>query len=145
MRRAPGLALAGAVAAVAACASAPEVPQATADQAATCHAMFDGDADIQQQLANAGSDGNALCACFVSEHAALDPDGAANMLAVAAKVIEVRDAKGFATVEEAVELMEDDRDGAAYGFPSDRLKAGGEPIEEAILRAQRDPAGCMAP
>ena len=145
MRRAPGLALAGAVAAVAACASAPEVPQAAADPAATCHAMFDGDADIQQQLANAGSDGNALCACFVSEHAALDPDGAANMLAVAAKVIEVRDAKGFATVEEAVELMEDDRDGAAYGFPSDRLKAGGEPIEEAILRAQRDPAGCMAP
>lgn len=138
-------ALAGAMAILSACASAPETPQAAADPAAVCHALFDTDADIQQSLVRSGADGDVLCACFASELAALDAAGQADVLALSAKLIEVRDALGFATVEEVVELMEDDRDGAEYGFATDRLKAGGEPIEEAILRAERNPAGCAAP
>ena len=136
------LVLAGAAAMLlSACASAPEAPQAAADPVAVCHAMFDSDAEIQQELARSGADGDTLCACFASEYDALAPEARANMIDLSATVIEVREANGFSTVEEAVELMEDDRDGAAYGFPWDRLKAGGEPIEEAILRARREPAG----
>ena len=138
-------ALAGVAAILSACASAPAArQQAEADPAALCHALFDTDADVQQRLTRFGSDMDDLCACFVSEHDALDPEGRANMLALSAKVIEVRDARGFTTAEEAVELMEDDQDGAEFGFPWERLKAGGEPVEEAMKRAQRDPAGCAA-
>ena len=142
-------ALAGAAAIVSACVSVPETPQAEAeaeapDPRAVCHALFDADAGLQAELMRAGSDGYALCACYAAEHAALDPDGQANMLALSIRLIELRAAKGFTTVEEAVELMEDDQDGSQYGFPWERLKAGGEPIEEAILRARRDPNGCTA-
>ena len=139
-------ALAGAVVLMSACASAPEMPQAAAlESAAMCHALFDTDAEVQQRLTRFGSDMDDLCACFVSEHDALDAEGQATMMALSAKVIEVRDANGFTTTEEAVELMEDDQTGAVYGFEWDRLKAGGEPVEEAMIRAQRDPAGCVAP
>jgi len=145
-------ALAGAAAILAACANSLETPSVTAgaetpaaDPRALCHALFDRDEGMQAELARAGSDSDALCTCFAAEHAALDPEGQATMTALSAQLIEMRAANGYASVEEAVELMEDDQDGAVYGFPWDRLKAGGEPIEEAILRARRDPANCTAP
>ncbi|MEZ5997647.1 MAG: hypothetical protein R3B98_03015 [Hyphomonas sp.] len=132
---------------LAACASTPDdEPQAAApDPVAACHGLFDGDAEMAEELARSGADGDALCACFASEYAGLEADGRADMLALAVTLNDVRTANGFASVEEAVELMEEDRDGAKFGFQEDRFKATGEVIEAAILRAMRDPAGCAAP
>ncbi|MEZ5953179.1 MAG: hypothetical protein R3C13_02635 [Hyphomonas sp.] len=141
MMRAAGL-LAGLL--LAACAGTPPavVPK---DPVAACHALFDGDAEMAAELARAGADGDDLCTCFAREYAGLDAAGQADMLALTETLVKVRDANGFTTAEEAVELMEEDRDGAAYGFEEKRFKATGEVIEEAILRARRDPAGCTAP
>ena len=141
-------ALAGAAALMTGCVDVPDTATTVAEPAdprAVCHALFDTDVELQAMLMKAGSDGYALCACYTDEHAALDADGQATMIALSEKLIAMRAANGYASVEEAVELMEDDRDGAVYGFPWDRLKAGGEPIEEAIGRARRDPAGCKPP
>ena len=98
-----------------------------------------------QELAGSGAGTGELCTCFASEYAAQDADGQSDMLALVETLVDVRAAKGFNSVEETVELMEEDRDGAEFGFPEDRFKATGEVIEEAILRAMRDPAGCAAP
>lgn len=139
------IAVAGGAALLSACVGAPE-PQAAAPQPeAVCHALFEPDPGMAMELAHKGSDVDTLCRCFVLEHAELDPDTQATMMDLSIKLIEMHDELGLSTVEEAVELMEDDRDGEEYGFEWDGLKAGGEPIEDAIIRSLRKPQTCPAP
>jgi len=134
-------ALISAAAFASACASAP-VEQAQSPLA-MCQALTSGDQDLEDRLARSNASLEDFCTCFVAVEAGIDEDTRADMQALMATIMDMREGTGRST-EDVAELMEDDRDGSLYGFPEERLKRGAQPIEDALSRARRDPESCRA-
>ena len=128
--------------ALAACASSPvEEP---ASPLAMCQAMAAGDTGLADRLSPSGATLDDFCACFVTVQADLDEATRTETFALMTKITGMREGTGR-TTEDIAELMEDDRDGAQYGFPEARLKQAAQPIENAMTKARRDRASCAAP
>jgi hypothetical protein len=80
----------------------------------------------------------------VTVQAGLDDAQRTETFALMSKITALRDGTDQ-TTEDIAELMEDDRDGAQYGFPEERFKYAAQPIEDSMTKARRDRASCVAP
>jgi len=125
-----------------ACASAPV--EEAASPLAMCQVMSADDAGLAERLSPSGATLDDFCACFVTVQAGLDDAQRNETFALMSKITALRDGTDQ-TTEDIAELMEDDRDGAQYGFPEERFKYAAQPIEDSMTKARRDRASCVAP
>jgi len=128
--------------ALAACAGTPV--EKASSPLAMCQAMTAGDAGLSERLARDDATLDDFCACFVRVDAGLDAAQRDETYALMSLITGMRQ-DGDRTTEDVAELMEDDRDGAQYGFPEPRFKQAAQPIEDALSMARRDRASCTAP
>ncbi len=127
--------------ALAACASAPV--DEPASPLAVCQAMSANDAGLTGRLSSSGATVEDFCACFVTVSAGLDDATRTDTFALMSAITGMREGTGR-TTEDVAELMEDDRDGAQYGFPEERFKRAAQPFEDSMTRARRDRSSCAA-